>query len=284
MGFSDVTAQVPDPRWAAAGDVIVYRWSEQNWEYKKKKKKSDSLPNYGHIDIRDYEEYISDFIPESHHPGWLFDQSRIGKPEAGYCAAYVDIRIYRKVYDPLPTLRIRAFLRCLREFECQAESDDIKRYRMLNKALPNVAGKTFQSYKTHPWATVPDSARGIATAAGAYQIVYSSWKEILDRQSLQLPDGAEAFSPIVQDKIAVIKIEERGVLHLIRAGKIEEALAFTSKSGGKGIPSLASEWTSLPGGKENTMRRAADGRAMDMPYFKEMFDRYVEDEIRKVKR
>jgi hypothetical protein len=72
-GFKDVTAEVPDARWAAAGDVIVYAWSDTTWETRKEK--DPKSPNHGHIDIRDYDFYISDFIPlppgMSGHPRWF---------------------------------------------------------------------------------------------------------------------------------------------------------------------------------------------------------------------
>lgn len=260
QGFRDVTGEVPDARWAAAGDVIVYEWTDETWE--QRKKKDPNKPNHGHIDIRDYEFYVSDFIPPAPHyrPTW---------------ANYQNIRIYRKVFDLLPTLRIRAFLCCLREFECQAERDDAKRYQMLNRALPTTGSKRFSSYTTHPWATVPEDLRGKVTAAGAYQIQYSTWKEIIDKKLIE----CESFTPQIQDRIAVMKIEDRGVLHLIRAGKISEAVEFRTP---KGVLSLPNEWTSLPGGAENAIRRTADGRIMDMTYLMKLFDKYLELEKQKI--
>ncbi|NMG74732.1 hypothetical protein [Aromatoleum diolicum] len=258
-GFADVTREVPDARWAAAGDVIVYEWTDTTWETRKRN--NPTKPNHGHIDIRDYEFYISDFIsPEPlYRPNWI---------------AYQNIRIYRKVYDLLPTLRIRAFLCCLREFECQAEREDSKRYQMLNRALPTTGSKRFSDYATHPWATVPEDLRGKATAAGAYQILYSTWKEIVDKKLIE----SGSFSPQDQDRIAVMKIEDRGVLHLIRAGKIQEALNYKTP---RGVLSLPSEWTSLPGGSENENRRTADGKLMDVSYFSTLFDKYLEQEKQK---
>ena len=100
-GFRDVTAEIPDARWAAAGDVIVYEWSDTTWE--QRKKKDPKTPNHGHIDIRDYDFYISDFIT----PFSLSSKPiRLGRPN---WSNYQKIRIYRKGYDPLPTQRIRAF-------------------------------------------------------------------------------------------------------------------------------------------------------------------------------
>ncbi|GAB4059851.1 hypothetical protein [Uliginosibacterium sediminicola] len=78
VDFVDVTDSVPDARWAAAGDVIVYAWSDETWAKRKTEKQNDKLPNYGHIDIRDYETYISDHLPVSMHPRW-FDTRKANK-------------------------------------------------------------------------------------------------------------------------------------------------------------------------------------------------------------
>jgi muramidase (phage lysozyme) len=257
-GFTDVTATLPDARWAAAGDVIVYTWTPETWEKRKLRKNNPDLPNFGHIDIRSYESYISDFIPESRHPNWV---------------EYTHIRIYRKVFDPLPTARIRAFLHCLRDFECQAEPDDSKRYNILNTALPsNPNSKRFSGFKIHPWATVPDDQRGTATAAGAYQFVYKTWKSLFQSGAISVTSGADMFSPAVQDRLAVIALEGRGALPHIRLGKIEDA-----------IKTLLSEWTSLPGAKENAKRRTADGKPMDMTHFVGLFNTYLVQEKAKEK-
>ena len=253
-GFKDVTAEVPDARWAAAGDVIVYAWSDTTWETRKKK--DPKSPNHGHIDIRDYDFYISDFIPKAKHPTW---------------ANYANVCIFRKVFDPLPTQRIRAFLRCIREFECQAEKDDSKRYQMLNAPLPSGEGR-FSSYKTHPWDGQGKPLKG-STAAGAYQILSGTWQEIFDKGLIE--PKSDRFSPTVQDRIAVMKLEDRGVLHLIRTGSIKEALEF---KGTKGTLALPSEWTSLPGGKENAHRLTGDKKPMDTAYFQTLFDKYLNEE------
>ena len=254
-GFRDVTAEVPDGRWAAAGDVIVYEWTDAIWE--KRKKKDANTPNHGHIDIRDYEFYISDFIPKFEPKNYL------GRPGWNH---YQNIRIYRKVFDPLPTQRIRVFLRCIREFECQAERDDSKRYQMLNAPLPT-GERRFSSYKTHPWEGQGKPFKG-STAAGAYQIVQGTWKEVFDSGLIEAK--GDRFSPAIQDRIAVMKLEDRAALHLVRTGNIQDA-----------IGKLTTEWTSLPGGKENAHRLTADKKPMDMAYFKSLFDMYLEEERKK---
>ena len=171
----------------------------------------------------------------------------------------------------MPTQRIRAFLRCIREFECQAEKDDSKRYQMLNAPLPS-GDRRFSSYKTHPWDGQAKPAKG-STAAGAYQILAGTWREIFDKGLIEPKD--DRFSPIVQDRIAVMKLEDRGVLHLIRTGRIKEALELKGPNGSLALPS---EWTSLPGGKENAHRLTGDKKPMDMAYFQTLFDQYLNEE------
>jgi len=266
-GFKDVTDEVPDPRWAAAGDVIVYEWSTKTWEQRRKDKKSQSMPNHGHIDIRSIDRYISDFIPPEkmgYHPKW----TREDKTETTkFRPEYVNIGIYRKYYDPLPTCRIRAFLRCLKEFECQGIKEE-DRYRVLNKPLPNNPKSGFFSgYAKHPWADVPDDQRGKATAAGAYQILYSTWKEVMDQRYFDDLAGKDLFSPQAQDRMAVLKIEQRKALILLRQGNIQGVVNL-----------LKGEWVSLPGGTQNAHRKTAAGRPMDIDYLMDIFGKYLAEE------
>lgn len=291
-GFRDVTDSLPDPRWAAAGDVIVYAWSAQTLEterrndaygkkvkeYKAQGKKIDfkladvspadsNKPNFGHIDIRSYDGYISDHIPEVVQPN---KPPQPGEPK--WLRYNAHSRIYRKVYDPMPTLRIVAFLRCLREYECTTERDDTKRFNMLNAALPsNPQSRRFDSYKSHPWDGNGNPVNG-STAAGAYQIVYGTWKEKFDRGLIVVPAGKDKFSPEVQHRIAVMKLYDRGALNFIRMGDIEKAITDTT---------LPGEWSSLPGGKENAKRLSANGKPMNMAYFLSLFNQYLDEEKRK---
>ncbi|ADQ85506.1 hypothetical protein [Methylovorus sp. MP688] len=258
LGFREVTDEVPDARWAAAGDVVVYQWSKQAWANEKKKKGISILPNYGHIDIRSYDSYISDYIPTRNHPEWQ---------------RYTDIKIYRKVYDLMPTLRMKAFLRCLREYECQAEQDDAKRYQMLHTPLPN-GEKRFANFSKHPWYGItnqlPNHGSG---AAGAYQIIPKTWNAILfdPKTSRIFPKSGEPlFDQKMQDRIAVAILEGRNALASIRTGDIAKALQLLQK-----------EWTSLPGAKENANRKTVDGKPMDMNYFTSLFNGYLNEEMKK---
>lgn len=288
-GWENVTDQLPDPRWAAPGDVIVYQWSETAMQSRRKMPRWDGSPqapnmslfNHGHIDIRSYDAYISDHIPTTNQPRWC---------------DYTNIKIYRsKYHDPLPELRMRAFLRCIREFECQEEPDDSKRYNMLNTALPNQKERRFSGFATHPWAKVEKAQHTMekvingkkittnVTASGAYQIQFATWQErvlgisggdqyVALQQDLFLGNNEASFTADIQDRIAIAIIAraKENPLADIRKGLLEDA----SKK-------LRGIWSSLPGAKENEARKLADGRAMDNAYLTEIFNKYLNELIAK---
>ena len=265
-GFTDVTDTIPDSRWAAPGDVTVYKWTAEHWAYVRSKPHKSDSANHGHIDIRSYDNYLTDFIPPRNQPNWDH---------------YENPRVYRLYYDPVPILRMKAFLSCIREYEGQEEKNEAKRYQILNTPLPDSKDKYFSSFNTHPWEAVPKEKRGIKTAAGAYQIVYITWDELLTgrdlkgkivsrRKMFSLGNSEKKFTPELQDRMAVAILEEREALGFVRKGEIEKA-----------VDKLKGTWSSFPGGKENVKRITADKRPMNMAYFKELYDRYLTEEKKK---
>ena len=267
-GFDDVTDTMPDSRWAAPGDVIVYKWTAEHLVYmrSKEKKNDPKYPNHGHIDIRSYDNYLTDFIPPRNQPNW---------------SHYDAPRVYRLYYDPVPILRMRAFLSCIREYEGQEEKNEAKRYQLLNCALPDSKDKYFSSFDTHPWEQIPKDKRGKATAAGAYQILYTTWDELLTgkdlkgkvvekRKMFNLDRKQKKFTPELQDRMAVAIIENEKALGYVRKGEIDKA-----------VEKLNGTWSSFPGGKENAKRITADKRPMNIGYFKELYDRYLTEEKKK---
>ena len=170
--------------------------------------------NYGHIDVRSYDGYMSDFMAE-----------RLGRAER-----YVVTGIYRKVFDPLPDLRVRAFLKVLREWECHGIPDEKRYYRLQNSLHGSMY---FSNTSTHPY-TDSDSKNG--SFSGAYQIHYITWNEQVKKFGMPAD-----FSPATQDRIAVSLIEGRLALGRIRKGEIREAITNTN---------LPKEWSSLPGGSD----------------------------------
>jgi muramidase (phage lysozyme) len=157
-------------------------------------------------------------------------------------------------------------------YECTSERDDAKQFNLLNAALPNNPhSRRFDSYRSHPWEGNGNPEKG-STAAGAYQIVYGTWKEKFDMGLIPVPAGKDKFRPETQHRIAVMKQYDRGALYHVRMGEIEKAIADTT---------LPGEWSSLPGGVENAKRLSADGKPMNMAYFISLFNQYFEEEKRK---
>jgi lysozyme len=90
-------------------------------------------------------------------------------------------------------------------------------------------GMLFSGYSAHP--NIAITSNGItSTAAGAYQMLYSTWLSVAQ------PLGLEDFSPANQDRGAVELIRRRGALEDVLAGRLETAISKCRK-----------EWASLPG-------------------------------------
>lgn len=87
----------------------------------------------------------------------------------------------------------------------------------------------FNNYGPHPNIVV-NSGGYKSTAAGAYQILYSTWQMAID--ALGLPDY---MSPENQDQVALYLIDNRGALADVDNGNLNLA-----------IPKLSWEWASLP--------------------------------------
>lgn len=141
----------------------------------------------------------------------------------------------------LDEARVAAMLKLIRFAEHQNERDDV--YFLLYGGR-----QRFADTRRHPNRAI--TAWGhTSTAAGAYQILYPTWKEAFDKG--QVND----FTKASQDKLARLKLQSRGALKLVQDGEIERAITL-----------LRSEWTSLPGAKQSKMRMT-EARAL--------FDRYV---------
>jgi muramidase (phage lysozyme) len=243
-GFTNIISLLPDGRWAAPGDVLVYQ------------KKGDPGAA-GHIDIRSYDGYISDFW-ETYLPTTNFQV----------------VGIYRKFFDPLPEKRIRAFLKVIRSREAETlflGSGDAASYT----ALPIKKGHTgpppqFTSFSEHPFAGTSERLG----ASGAYGITRPTWELYIDKW-VPTQKGEERFSPRVQDRISVAVMEmnpgqgwggapyqtmKPTSLTLIRQGKIEDAATQLATT---------RQWTSLPGGAESKDT---------MPRFMSDFNKYLAEQ------
>jgi muramidase (phage lysozyme) len=138
---------------------------------------------------------------------------------------------------------IAAFLRLIRFAENRSDSDDV--YFLL------YGGKQrFTDTSRHPDRAITAWGR-TSTAAGAYQILYATWKEARDRGIVI------DFSRASQDKLAIEKLRSRHALAYVQQGDIDHA-----------IPLLRREWTSLPGGSQSKMTMD-EARALFSRYLSE---------------
>lgn len=122
----------------------------------------------------------------------------------------------------LENVNVWAFLKAIRLGE--GTSDDAGYYRI-------VGGGSFTDDSQHPRIKVHIEKYDVySTAAGAYQIIWPTWK------NLQMRYGFPDFSPECQDEAAVALIDGRGALILVKQGRLADAIEACSK-----------EWASLPG-------------------------------------
>ena len=115
---------------------------------------------------------------------------------------------------------VQAFLRVIRKGEGTSDANGYRRI---------FGGQLFSSFADHPRITVSKSGYK-SSAAGAYQMLISTWDETKNIM------GLKDFSPASQDAAAVGRIMARGALEDVKAGRFETALK-----------KCAREWASLPG-------------------------------------
>lgn len=119
----------------------------------------------------------------------------------------------------LANANVQAVLRVIRAGE---GTSDIDGYRRI------FGGQLFSDFADHPRIKVSKSGYN-STAAGAYQMLTSTWDET--KRIMQLAD----FSPASQDIAAVGRIAARGALDDVIAGRFDAAMKKISR-----------EWASLP--------------------------------------
>ncbi|WP_230953712.1 flagellar hook-length control protein FliK [Burkholderia cepacia] len=250
QGFENVTDQVPDARWALPGDVIVYH-------VKGDTETADGKGREGHIDIRTYHYYISDFKRNY----LCFRGLR------GGLHYYEPIGIYRKpgFSDPLALARMKAFLKIIRSREAKTffAFGDEKTYTASRGVFRIQDGiKDFSTYPLNPNKSEDHQ--------GAYQLARSSWTRGHAPDTGALPSD---FSPQTQDRYAVWLMEgEPGrfgpkpdypalpnALGYIRQGDIDQAVSILRKR----------QWPSLPGGGQDQGYTAAEMKADFAKYLKE---------------
>lgn len=227
----------PDVMYTLPGDVIVYE--QVNPEEK---------GAAGHIDIRTYHGFMSDFNSHGNVPnlGGVVRKSK----------HYRITGVYRKNSDLLAAARVQAFLRILRELEAKGYQDP---YHALHYDGKN--HRTFEDFSQHP------SGKEENNPAGAYQIRRDSW-----RVAIKAMGWPEVFDKTAQDRAAIFKLfgrpfpskppihPRRNALGYIMEGKVQEAVEETG---------LHNEWACLPGGGRQAQ--------ISMPELKERFNKYVKE-------
>jgi muramidase (phage lysozyme) len=138
-------------------------------------------------------------------------------------------------------INVAAFLKLIRYAE--HKSDDDRVYFLLYGGQ-----QTFVDTTKHPNKAITAWGR-TSTAAGAYQILYSTWKEAKDKGVVI------DFSKAAQDTLATSKLRSRGAYPYIVKGDIEHAVAR-----------LRNEWTSMPGAAQSDLSMATA---------RKQFDKYV---------
>ena len=126
---------------------------------------------------------------------------------------------------------VSAFLKFIRYAEHHREDDDV--YFLLYGGQ-----QSFTDTTQHPNKAIRAWGR-TSTAAGAYQILYSTWKEAKDKAVVS------DFSKSSQDKLAISKLKSRKALGYVEKGDLDKA-----------IPLLRKEWTSMPGAAQSKMTLA----------------------------
>ena len=215
----------PDITFALPGDVIVY------------KERADPTAA-GHIDVRTYHGFISDFV-------W---PARNGFPDV---RQYTVTGVYRKFSDTLAKARVDAFLRIIREHVTKGADDP---YRALDKVGDKY--NTFTDMLRHPSNEKEDKL------AGAYQILWSTFKD--DVASTGWPNS---FTPLDQDRAAIFELQRRSsgnsyprrtALGYIMEDKIEQAITETN---------ILTQYDFLPGGGKTQL--------IDMNTLKQKFEKYT---------
>ncbi|QGZ62882.1 hypothetical protein FAZ98_05140 [Paraburkholderia acidisoli] len=247
QGFKNVTSELPDARWALPGDVIVYHVAGDT-------QTADGKGQPGHIDIRTYHYYVSDFKRNYLCVG--------GRNPDGTRHFYEPIGIYRKAgfSDPLALARMKAFLKIIRSREAKTFFElggDAKTY-YASQGVYSLSGG-IKDLSTYPPG---------AHHQGAYQMTKAVWTAGQAAGAGALPAD---FQPATQDRYAVFLMEGRPgrfdpktqqpqptALGYVRTGEVEKAVGL-----------LRSEWASMPGTSQD--------QGYTMAQLKSDFDKYVKE-------
>ena len=237
------------------GDIIVY-----------KQVVPDDVNAAGHIDIRTYHGFVSDFV-------WPIMPKLGGVKNQG--KQYRVIGVYRKISDVMAMVRVRAFLKIVRECETSGFSE-LDAFLALPDGRDPKTGKfmkrKFASTNTHPFSNdssvsydKKDFYGNPNTSAGAYQIKLGTWED-----TIRNTGWPRKFDADMQNRIAIQRLQYRNdgskslrktALGHVMQGEIEKAITETN---------LPDEWSWLPGGKDKKVK-------ITMTEIKTKFLSYIEE-------
>ena len=220
-----------DIMYTLPGDIVVY-----------KQVVPDNVNADGHVDIRTYHGFVSDFM-------WPIMPKLGGIKRQG--KQYRVIGVYRKVSDEMAMVRVKAFLRIVREHE--AKGFDRPYHALLWDGKKHIV---FSDFSGHPYNN------GTNKPAGAYQIKKDTYKD-----ALEATGWPGSFTPVDQDRAAIYLLQERKspgadpkrtALGYIMEGKVEQAVNETK---------LWKLFAFLPGGDKQ--------QQLNMDKLKQIFSTYV---------
>lgn len=149
-----------------------------------------------------------------------------------------------RIVASLQAANVAAALMMIRKCE---GTDAPNGYRYLFGSTPQ-RELLFDSFADHPrqhfFYRAPDGTMTPTSAAGAYQAMIGTWDDAVRALGRAvLPD----FTPASQDRFAVYRIDYRGALDDVMAGRLEAA-----------IDKLGREWASLPSATVAQPRRSLE--------------------------
>jgi len=159
-----------------------------------------------------------------------------GLAVVGYLGRYQVTSALVSQQDALANHNVQAFLAMLRgPFEGGGRYDTLYHPSHNDPLYDPSAPLYFDGYDSHPdikiYFTNPKTGQAdYTTAAGAYQILYRTWKGLT-----LLPGAPQDFSPASQDWFAVALLKAAGALAPLMAGDLDSALRKASPV-----------WASLP--------------------------------------
>ena len=220
----DTELEQPDLIYTLPGDVIVYEQVDPV-----------DVHAPGHIDIRTYHHFMSDFTRA--HP--------LPALSVGSGKHYKVTKVYRKISDTMAMVRVEAFLRMIREHVAGETSLKDKERSYHLKQHDKDAKEPFADLNTDLTTHPSDLKKN--KPAGAYQIIYSAWKKIVDATG-----WPKTFTPEMQDRIAMYLLQacptkdtphpRRSALGYIMENKLDEAVNLIKQE---------NELAYWPGGSKN---------------------------------